>query len=318
MTNLSSSALVCWWPAAFCLPAIVTLVPLSAQADLSSTVHLQGLESNWARANMMPMPAWVQYPAECLACAVQAAQPPLHDWQHSSIVHYARGGPAKDSSSPTMISAGALDKSKAQTAGLQLELQPPQPQTSVQADTPTLTFPTPSFRPHQRTPTLTGPAVLLPESPRLTPAPRIFPSSPLPAALPQGSVSLSGAAPARHVSTSPAQANSSQPQALPSSPVHGVWHRSQQPLPTSQEGAFASDRGNANRDDIADVAAEMIAETPQMQSRLQPQPARPSSHGQEDVFDHRSLLMASVPQSDALLVVSLQTLQHILTAYGSC
>lgn len=215
-----------------------------------------------------------------------------------------------------MISAGALEKAKGQTAGLQLELQPPEPQTSAQATTPTLTFPTPSFRPQQRTPTLTGPAMLLPESPRLTPGPRIFPNSPLPAALPQGSSFLSGAAPARPVSTSPAQASSSQPQALPGSPVHGVWHRSQQPLPTSQEGAFPSDRGNANRDDIADVAAEMIAETPQMQSRLQPQPARPSSHGQEEVFDHRSLLMSSMPQSDPLLLVTAQTLQHTVTADG--
>lgn len=216
-----------------------------------------------------------------------------------------------------MASAGALEKAKAQTAGLQPDLQPPEPQTSAQATTPTLTFPTPSFRPQQRTPTLTGPAMLLPESPRLTPAPRLFPNSPLPAALPQGSSSLIGAPPTRPVSTSPAQASSAQPQALPGSPVHGVWHRSQQPLPSSQEGTLASDRGNVNRDDIADVAAEMIAETPQMQGRLQPQPARPSSHGQEDVFDHRSLLMSSVPQSDALLVVTLQTLQHIVTIDGS-
>ena len=226
--------------------------------------------------------------------------------------------PSKDSSITTSIFAGAVKKPKAQTAGLQLELQPPESETSAQADTPTLTFPTPSFRPQQRTPTLTGPAMLQPESPRLMPAPGMFPSSPLPAALPQGSTFLSGAVPTRPVSSSLTLAHSSHPQTLPGSPVHGVWHRSQQPGLSSQEGALAPDRGNANRDDIADVAAEMIAETPQMQSRLQPQLAGPSGHGQEDEFDHRSLLRPSAPQADALLAVTLQTLWCTVTTDSSC
>ena len=168
---------------------------------------------------------------------------------------------------------------------------------SAQAETPTLTFPTPSFRPQQRTPTLTGPAVLQPESPRLMPAPGAFPGSPMPANLPSGGP-LTGA-----VAASLSQANTALSQALPGSPVHGVWNRSRDSLLQPQHAASAAANGSSNG--LADVAAELIAETPQMQSRLHQQPARQSDHGQEDLFDHRSLLN-SVPESDAMLAVSLQ------------
>ena len=193
--------------------------------------------------------------------------------------------------------AGASKQSDVQTAGLQLDLQPSQPQTSAQAETPTLTFPTPSFRPQQRTPTLTGPAVLQPESPRLMPAPWEFPGSPMPASLPSGGP-LTGA-----VATSLPQANTALPPALPGSPVHGVWNRSRDSLSQPQHAASAAADGSGS--DLADVAAELIAETPQMQSRLHQQPARQSGLGQEDVFDHSSLLN-SAAESDAMLAVSLQ------------
>lgn len=197
----------------------------------------------------------------------------------------------------TANAAGASKQSDVQTVGLQLDLQPSQPQPSAQAETPTLTFPTPSFRPQQLTPTLTGPAVLLPESPRLIPAPGAFPGSPMPASLPSDG-RLTGA-----VATSLPQANPTLPQALPGSPVHGVWNRSRDSLLQPQHAASAAADGVGNG--LADVAAELIAETPQMQSRLDQQPARQSGHGQEDVFDHRSLLN-SASESDAMLAVSLQ------------
>jgi len=193
--------------------------------------------------------------------------------------------------------AGASKQSELQMAGLQLDLQPPQPQTSAQAETPTLTFPTPSFRPQQRTPTLTGPAVLQPESPRLMPAPGAFPCSPMPASLPSGGP-LTAA-----VASSLPQANPALPPALPGSPVHGVWNRSRDSLLQPQPAASAAADGSGNG--FTDVAAELIAETPQMQGRLHQQSARQSDHGQEDAFDHRSLLN-SAPDSDAMLVVSLK------------
>ncbi len=193
--------------------------------------------------------------------------------------------------------AGASKQSEVQTAELQLDLQPSQPQTSAQAETPTLTFSTPSFRPQQRTPTLTGPAVLQPESPRLMPAPGAFPGSPMPASLPSGGP-LSGA-----LATSLPQAKTALAPALPGSPVHGVWNRSRDSLLQPQHAASAAADGV--KIGLADVAAELIAETPQMQSRLDQQPARQSDHGQEDVFDHRSLLN-SASESDAMLAVSPQ------------
>jgi len=67
----------------------------------------------------------------------------------------------------------------------------------------------------------------------------------------------------------------------------------------------ASAAADGSGSGLADVAAELIAETPQMHSRLDQQPARQSDHGQEDVFDHRSLLN-SAPESDAMLAVSSQ------------
>ncbi len=129
------------------------------------------------------------------------------------------------------------------------------------------------------------------------PAPGAFPGSPMSASLPSGGP-LTGA-----VATSLPQATPALPPALPGSPVHGVWNRSRDSLLQPQHAAAPAVDGVRNG--LADVAAELIAETPQMQSRLDQQPARQSDHGQEDVFDHRSLLN-SASESDAMLAVSSQ------------
>lgn len=169
------------------------------------------------------------------------------------------------------------------------------------AETPTLTFPTPSLRPQQRTPTLAGPAVLQPESPRPAangpgsrPMPQanapqtgVFPSSPLPLTLPS--------------------AQTQPPEALPSSPVHGVWNRSRHASSATQDKLSPRQpSGQANRDvnsNLADVAAELLPETPQLPGRLVGQQAGQPEAAAEDIFDHRSLLAPAEPQSAALLAV---------------
>lgn len=115
--------------------------------------------------------------------------------------------------------------------------------------------------------------------------------------MPQAGVSLAGAFPSSLMSVALPQAAAPGP--TPSSPVHGVWNRSRESL--SRDTASAADRSLGN--DLADVAAELIAETPQMQSRLKAEQARNRDERQEDAFDHRDLLGAAEPQSGALLAV---------------
>lgn len=176
------------------------------------------------------------------------------------------------------------------------------------ARTPTLTFPTPSLRPQQRTPTLAGPAVLQPESPVPSAShaaaangpsasstdaslPRAFPISPMPLA--------------------PPSANAPPPNALPSSPVHGVWNRASQAPSTSQDRSAAvvssshAERGIGTH--LADVAAELLPETLHMPGRSAGQQAGHVEQMQEHAFDHRSLLAPAEPLSAALLAVRSHT-----------
>ena len=177
------------------------------------------------------------------------------------------------------------------------------------AGTPTLTFPTPSLRPQQRTPTLAGPAVLQPESsmPSASHAaaangpsasstdaslPGTFPVSPRPLAVPS--------------------ANAPLPKALPSSPVHGVWNRASQAPSASQERpAAVVSSSHAERvigTHLADVAAELLPEALQLPGRSAGQQAGHMEQMQEHAFDHRSLLAPPEPQSAALLAVRVTSL----------
>ncbi|DBA72869.1 TPA: hypothetical protein ACH3X2_009836 [Trebouxia sp. C0005] len=213
----------------------------------------------------------------------------------SALASWSKKAVDPVSALPAASLAGASKEADVQTAGLHLDLQLPQPQMSAQAETPTLTFPTPSFRPQQRTPTLTGPAVLQPESPRPMPAPGALPRSPMPASLPSGGPLT--------------QANPALAPALPGSPVHGVWNSSRDSLLQPHHAATAAADGTGGG--LADVAAELIAETPQIHSRLHQQPARQGDFRQEDVFDHRSLLN-SAPESDAILMAVQQIVEDRL------
>ena len=102
------------------------------------------------------------------------------------------------------------------------------------------------------------------------------------------------------------------PGALPSSPVHGVWNRASQAPSTSQERPAAAvyssraDRGTGTN--LADVAAELLPETPQLAGRSAGQQANHAGQMQEETFDHRSLLAPAQPQSAALLVVRFTSL----------
>ena len=177
------------------------------------------------------------------------------------------------------------------------------------AGTPTLTFPTPSLRPQQRTPTLAGPAVLQPEPST---------SSASHAAAGNGSSALSTDAPlaeAFPISPMPLaapSANAPLPKALPSSPVHGVWNRASQAPSTSQERPAAvvssnhADKGTGAH--LADVAAELLPETLQLHGRSAGQQAGHVEQMQEHAFDHRSLLAPAEPQSAALLAVRVTSL----------
>lgn len=161
------------------------------------------------------------------------------------------------------------------------------------AGTPTLTFPTPPLKPQQHTPTLAGPAVLQPELPLLSASHTAG-----------SSASTTGAPP---------------PGALPSSPVHGVWNRTSQAPSTSQERPAAAvytsraDRGTGTN--LADVAAELLPQTPQLAGRLAGQQANHAGQMQEETFDHRSLLAPAEPQSAALLAVRVTPLFAWYTAY---
>ena len=176
-------------------------------------------------------------------------------------------------------------------------------QTST--DTPTLTFPTPSLRPQQRTPVLTGPAVLQPISPVVAHAAAASGSSASSRA--PGNAPLSGVFPSSPLSLTVPSANAPEPAAMPNSPVHGVWNRTSQALSASQDKPAAAvssgyaDRGTTTK--LADVAAELLSETPQLPGWLIGQQAGHMGPMQEHAFDHRSLLAPAEPQSAALLAV---------------
>ena len=175
------------------------------------------------------------------------------------------------------------------------------------ADTPTLTFPTPSLRPQQRTPTLAGPAALQPESPRPAAFHAAAANGLSSKAMSQANAPLTGAFPSSPLSLTLPPAHTQPHEVLPSSPVHGVWNRlghassaAQDKLSPEQPSSLA-DRGvNSN---LADVAAEMLPETPQLPGRLTGQQAGQMGAASEDVFDHRSLLASAEPQSAALIAV---------------
>lgn len=162
--------------------------------------------------------------------------------------------------------------------------------------TPTLTFPTPPLKPQQHTPTLAGPAVLQPELP-------LLPASQTAAAT--GSSASTTGAPL--------------PGALPSSPVHGVWNRASQAPSTSQDrpaaAAYSSRADRGTGTNLADVAAELLPETPQLAGRLAGQQADHAGPMQEETFDHRSLLAPAEQQSAALLAVRVTPLFAWHTAY---
>ena len=203
------------------------------------------------------------------------------------------------------LAAGAGRRPDAEEATPHSQIAPTEMHTS--AGMPTLTFPTPSLKPQQRTPTLTGPPVLQPESsmpsashaasgPRASstdaPLPESFPTSPMPLAAPS--------------------ANAPLPKALPSSPVHGVWNRASQAPSTSQERpAAVVSSSRADRDigtHLADVAAELLPETLQLPGSSSGQQAGHVEQMQEHAFDHRSLLAPAEPQSAALLAVRVTSL----------
>lgn len=201
----------------------------------------------------------------------------------------------------SMFTTGAgrhADKQEASTSGqmTSAELQTP-------SDTPTLTFPTPSFRPQQRTPVLTGPAVLQPMSPAVPHAAAA--NGPTASSTAFGNAPLTGAFPIQPLPLTVPSANAPEPAAMPSSPVHGVWNRTAQAAshdqPASAVFSGYADRGTATN--LADVAAELLPETPQFPGRLVGQQADYMGPTQEHVFDHRSLLAPAEPQSAALLAV---------------
>ena len=182
-------------------------------------------------------------------------------------------------------------------------------------ETPTLTFPTPSLRPQQQTPTLTGPAVLQPQSPR-------------PAALQAAANAVrpfpqADATPSRAASKSPGlcalpSAHAPQPEALPSSPVHGVWNRSlhastaaQAKLAGAPSGSHAEGSVSSS---IADSAADCLPEAQQLPGRLTGQADLWARQEQQGVFDHRSLTAPAEHQSAALLTVSGTSCYHAMAS----
>lgn len=176
----------------------------------------------------------------------------------------------------------------------------------ISADTPTLTFPTPSLRPQQRTPVLTGPAVLQPVSPAVSHAA----AASGPTAL--GSAPPTGALPISPLPLTVPSANAPPPASMPNSPVHGVWNRTTQAPSTFQDRPSAAVSGNSTDrgtiTNLADVAAELLPETPQLSGRLVgQQQAGHMGQTQEDAFDHRSLLAPPEPQSAPLLAVRVAT-----------
>lgn len=199
-----------------------------------------------------------------------------------------------DASKTCILPPGAGRESDMQEASSRSQTAAAEMHTS--AGTPTLTFPTPPLKPQQHTPTLAGPAVLQPELP-LLPA------------------SHTGAATGSSASTTGAPL----PGALPSSPVHGVWNRaSQAPSPSQDRPAAAAYSSRADRGtgtNLADVAAELLPETPQLAGSLAGQQASHAGQMQEETFDHRSLLAPAEPQSAALLAVSFTPLFAWYIAY---
>ena len=178
------------------------------------------------------------------------------------------------------------------------------------AGTPTLTFPTPSLRPHQRTPTLAGPAVLQPESPMPFASHAAAANGPSASSMPLAGAPLPGAI-SSPLPLIPPSTNAPLPEALPSSPVHGVWNRTAQvPSACQERPAAVVSSSRADRSistDLADVAAELLPETPQFPG-LVGQQAGHMGHVQEHAFDHRSLLAPAEPQSAALLAVRLPSI----------
>ena len=87
------------------------------------------------------------------------------------------------------------------------------------------------------------------------------------------------------------------PEALPSSPVHGVWNRSRESL-SSDRSPAANTSTDSGHDD---VAAGLIAKTQELHDIARREHL--SQRGQEDEFDHKSLLAPSEPQTTALLMV---------------
>ena len=172
------------------------------------------------------------------------------------------------------------------------------------AGTPTLTFPTPSLRSQQRTPTLAGPAVLQPESPMPSAIHAAAANGPSASST---DVHLPGAFPTSPMPLTAPSANASLLKALPSSPVHGVWNRASQAPSTSQERPAAvvssshADRGIGTH--LADVAAELLPETLQLPGRPAGQQPGHIEQMQEHAFDHRSLLSPAEQPYAALLAV---------------
>ncbi|KAL3140375.1 hypothetical protein ABBQ38_004636 [Trebouxia sp. C0009 RCD-2024] len=210
---------------------------------------------------------------------------------------------------PTATLSGAgrqADKQEASTSQMMsAELQTP-------ADTPTLTFPTPSLRLQQRTPVLTGPAVLQPMSPAVSHAAAA--SGPTASSTAPGNAPLTGAFPISPLPLTVPSANAPEPAAMPNSPVHGVWNRKTQAASHDQPAAAvfsgSADRGTTTN--LADVAAELLPETPHLPGRLVGQQAGYMGPMQEHVFDHRSLLTPAEPQSAALLAAVQQELEERL------
>lgn len=201
------------------------------------------------------------------------------------------------SSTLTTGAGRQADKQEASTSQMMsAELQTP-------ADTPTLTFPTPSLRLQQRTPVLTGPAVLQPMSPAVSHAAAA--SGPTASSTAPGNAPLTGAFPISPLPLTVPSANAPEPAAMPNSPVHGVWNRKTQAASHDQPAAAvfsgSADRGTTTN--LADVAAELLPETPHLPGRLVGQQAGYMGPMQEHVFDHRSLLTPAEPQSAALLAV---------------